>query len=264
MAALAKKRVPKLHTFAAGLPGAPDLKFARQMASYIKSEHHEVIVSLDEILSVLPDVIYSLESFDALLVRSSILNFLVARQAARFTPAVFSGEGGDELFAGYEYLKSVPPQSLSAELVDILKRLHNTALQRVDRCASANGTLPHVGFLDPEVVKYALGIPAEFKLHDGVEKWILRESVSDLLPRRFCIVPRPSSGKAAVWKTFSRNMPKNISAMRILPRKGTSLETGSSIQKKKCTIFVSLTSFLVNPKILAGWGVPKVLPSADL
>jgi len=182
MAALVKKRVPKLHTFAAGLPGAPDLKFARQMASYIKSEHHEVIVSLDEILSVLPDVIYSLESFDALLVRSSILNFLVARQTARFTPAVFSGEGGDELFAGYEYLKSISPQNLSAELVDILKRLHNTALQRVDRCASANGTLPHVGFLDPELVKYALGIPAEYKLHDGVEKWILRESVSDLLP----------------------------------------------------------------------------------
>jgi len=182
MAALAGKRVKNIHTFAAGLPGAPDLKFAKQMASHIKSEHHEVIVSLDEILGVLPDVIYHLESFDALLVRSSILNYLVAKVASQYVPAVFSGEGGDELFAGYEYLKNVPSDMLPRELFDIVGRLHNTALQRVDRSASAHGTLPHVGFLDPDVVNFAMGIPAKYKIHDGTEKWILRQSVKDLLP----------------------------------------------------------------------------------
>jgi asparagine synthase (glutamine-hydrolysing) len=195
MAALARRHVDRLHTFAAGLPGAPDLDFARQMADHIRSEHHEVIVKPDEILAVLPEVIYYLESFDALLVRSSVLNYLVARQASHFVPAVFSGEGGDELFGGYDYLKGLNSNDLPAELIDITGRLHNTALQRVDRCASAHGTIPHVCFLDPDVVDYALHIPPEYKLRDGVEKWILRQAVADLLPAQ--VLNRP---KAKFWQ----------------------------------------------------------------
>lgn len=182
LAAIARKKVKKLYTFAAGVEGAPDLIFAREMANYIKAEHFEIIVDMSDILSVLPEVIYHLESFDALLVRSTILNYLLARFASQHVPAVFSGEGGDELFAGYEYLRSIPQENLNEELIDIIGRLHNTALQRVDRSASSHGTLPLVAFLDPDVVDYALQIPAEYKSKDGVEKWILRQAVKDLLP----------------------------------------------------------------------------------
>jgi len=101
MAALARPHVSKLFTFAAGMRGAPDLEYARQVAQHLQSEHHEVVVTLDQMLAVLPKVIYHLESFDALLVRSSITNYLVAKLAAEYVPEVFSGEGGDELFAGY-------------------------------------------------------------------------------------------------------------------------------------------------------------------
>jgi asparagine synthase (glutamine-hydrolysing) len=182
MAALARPHVSKLCTFAAGMRGAPDLEYARQVARHLQSEHREVVVTLDQMLAVLPKVIYHLESFDALLVRSSITNYLVAKLAAEHVPEVFSGEGGDELFAGYEYLKSLPQEQLPAELVDITSRLHNTALQRVDRSASAHGLVAHVAFLDPEVVDYALRIPAELKIRDGVEKWILRRAMDGLLP----------------------------------------------------------------------------------
>ncbi len=195
MAALASQKVNEVHTFAAGLNGAPDLFFASQMADHIHSDHYEVIVGLDEILTTLPEVIYSLETFDALLIRSSILNYIVAKFASDYVPAVFSGEGGDELFAGYDYLKGMESEMLPSELVDIIGRLHNTALQRVDRCASAHGTLPHLGFLDPDVVDYALQIPHEYKLKDGVEKWILRQSVSDLLPD-----PILNRTKAKFWE----------------------------------------------------------------
>jgi len=195
LAALARKHVDKLYTFSAGLKGAPDLEFARIVATHIKSDHHELMVDFNMILKTLPEVIYHLESFDALLVRSSILNYLVAREASIFVPEVYSGEGGDELFAGYDYLKSLHPSQLPEELIDIIGRLHNTALQRVDRCASAHGTVAHVAFLDPSVVDYVLQIPIEYKIRNGLEKWILRRSVSDLLPAS--ILDRP---KAKFWQ----------------------------------------------------------------
>jgi asparagine synthase (glutamine-hydrolysing) len=180
--ALARLHVKTLHTFSGGLPGAPDLEYARAVASFARTEHHEIVLSFDEMLAALPEVIRHLESFDALLVRSSIVNYLVGRAAADHVATVFSGEGGDELFAGYEYLKALPHHALSDELIDITRRLHNTALQRVDRCAGAHGLTAHVCFLDPRVLDYALRIPVEYKLRDGVEKWILRKAMAGLLP----------------------------------------------------------------------------------
>ena len=182
IAALARPHVDTLDTFAAGVEGAPDLKFAREVANFIDSKHHEVILDFEDMLKVLPEVIYHLESFDALLVRSSITNYMVAKRAGEYVTSVFSGEGGDELFAGYEYLKSIESDELPDELIDIIGRLHNTALQRVDRSASAHGTVAHVAFLDPDVVDYALTIPAKYKLKDGVEKWILRKALEGKLP----------------------------------------------------------------------------------
>ncbi|HSD84531.1 MAG TPA: asparagine synthase-related protein [Anaerolineae bacterium] len=195
LAALARPHVKRLHTFSVGLPGALDLEHARAVARFIDATHHEVSVTFGDMLTALPVVIYHLESFDAWLVRSSITNYLVAKAAAEYVPAVFSGEGGDELFAGYEYLKSLDRADLPAELIDIAGRLHNTALQRVDRSAAAHGTVAHVAFLDPHVIDYALRIPADLKLHQGIEKWILRQALTGALPD--LVLNRP---KAKFWE----------------------------------------------------------------
>jgi len=193
--ALARPVVGELHTFAAGLRGAPDLEYARAVADHVGTTHHERTVTVPEMLRVLPNVIYHLESFDALLVRSSITNYLVAQLASDHVEAVFSGEGGDELFAGYAYLKAIPAARLAGELTDITRRLHNTALQRVDRCAAAHGIMAYVPFLALDVVDYALSIPVSLKIRDGIEKWILRQAVADLLPPR--VATRP---KAKFWE----------------------------------------------------------------
>ncbi len=190
LAALVRPYVQTLYTFAAGVEGADDLIHAREVAEFLDTKHYEVIVTLSGMLEALPEVIYHLESFDAWLVRSSITNYLVAKRAADYVPAVFSGEGGDELFAGYAYLKEIAPDSLADELVDITGRLHNTALQRVDRCASAHGTIAYVGLLDANVVDWAFHIPAAYKLHKGIEKWILRKAVADLLPDSIAFRPK--------------------------------------------------------------------------
>jgi len=195
IAALVRPCVRSLHTFAAGLPGAPDLPYARQVAEFIGAQHHEIVVGVEDLLKVLPDVIYHLESFDALLVRSSVMNYLASKVASEYVAEVFSGEGGDELFAGYEYLKALAPENLPDELVNITGQLHNTALQRVDRCASAHGLLAHVCFLDREVVDCAFRIPTKLKLWNGVEKWILRQAMAEALPQS--VLERP---KAKFWE----------------------------------------------------------------
>ena len=184
ISSIARKHVDTLHTFAVGLEGSLDLEYAKATAEFIKSKHHEIKVTIEELIKLLPDVIYHLESFDALLVRSSIINYFVAKASSDYVHEVFSGEGGDELFAGYEYLKSIDASLFQDELIDITNRLHNTALQRVDRCSSAHGITAHVPFTDPIVFNYAFQIPTELKLKNRIEKWILRKAMSDSLPEK--------------------------------------------------------------------------------
>lgn len=194
IAALVRPHVQTLHTFAGGMTGAPDLKYARQMAEFLHTEHHELIMTIQDFLKVLPDVIYHLESFDALLVRSTLVNFLVAEAASHYVGSAFSGEGGDELFGGYAYLKHLPEEQLPAELVDITGRLHNTALQRVDRSASAHGLVIYVPLLDLDVVNFALSVPPEWKIRHqaaGVEKYIFRLAMQGALPED--VLWRPKS-----------------------------------------------------------------------
>jgi asparagine synthase (glutamine-hydrolysing) len=155
------------------------------VADFLSTEHHEVIITLDKLVGALPEVIYHLESFDALLVRSSVTNYLVAKRAVDYVGSAFSGEGADELFGGYAYLKQLQPDQLHDELLDITQRLHNTALQRVDRSAGAHGLVIYVPFLDSDVVEYAMRIPAHLKLWRNdqvVEKWVLRQALADTLP----------------------------------------------------------------------------------
>ncbi len=181
LAALARPHVGHFHTFAAGLAGAPDLAFADEVAEFIGSDHHKVIVTFDDLLAALPEVIFHLESFDARLVRSCSPTTWSRAWQPTTCPTCSRAKGATSCLPAMP-ISRTSRRTLPDELVDIIGRLHNTALQRVDRCASAHGTTAHVAFLDPQVVQLALSIPVELKLHDGVEKWILRRALDGSLP----------------------------------------------------------------------------------
>ena len=188
IAAVAKKYMPELHTFSVGVDGSRDLQAARRVARHIGSVHHEYIYSAAEVVDKLPEILYYLESFDQDLVRSAIPTWFCARLAADKVKVILTGEGADELFAGYSYHKAIAGEAaLHRELRRSITRLHNINLQRVDRMTMRHAIEARVPFLDTDVIAMAQSIPARFKLcrqDDGryIEKWILRKAFEELLP----------------------------------------------------------------------------------
>lgn len=186
IAALAKKHMGELHTFTVGVEGSRDVEAARIVARHIGSRHHEYIITPEEVVSKLPEIIYYLESFDQDLVRSAIPCYFTSRLAADFVKVILTGEGADELFAGYTYYKGIAEsKTLHKELRRSVTALHDVNLQRVDRMTMAHSIEGRVPFLDLEMIRLGQLIPAEYKLAVGQrpEKWILRKALEDLLPK---------------------------------------------------------------------------------
>jgi asparagine synthase (glutamine-hydrolysing) len=185
VAAIARRRDPHLKTFAVGTPDSPDLAAAREVAGHLGTDHHEITYTAAEALESLPAVVRAIESFDPGLVRSAVPNFMLARMTARHVKVVLTGEGADELFAGYDYLREfTAPEELHAELERTVKALHNLNLQRCDRVTMAHGLEARVPFLDRAVIDWALRLPASAKLAGPgePEKRLLREAFAGWLP----------------------------------------------------------------------------------
>lgn len=204
IAAIASKKCGgRLKSFAVGTEGSSDLLWARRAADYLGTDHHELVYRRDQIIDLLDTTIYNLESFDPALVRSAVPTFLVSRLARQHVTVVLSGEGADELFAGYHYLKRFrTPLDLHRELHRITSALHNTNLQRLDRQTMANSIEGRVPFLDVRMVRLAMNISPKIKMGPdsevaarwegrtgwsnppgrAVEKWLLRNLAERYLP----------------------------------------------------------------------------------
>jgi asparagine synthase (glutamine-hydrolysing) len=183
--AIARKHLSELHTFSVGIEGSRDLEAARILSKHLDTIHHEYILTEKELKKKLPEIIYYLESFDQDLVRSAFPCFFTSMLAAEHVKVILTGEGADELFAGYSYYKGINDQRLlHNELRRSVSALHNINLQRVDRMTMAHSIEGRVPFLDLEMIKLGQRIPSKYKLmgEPPVEKWILRKAFEDLLP----------------------------------------------------------------------------------
>ena len=177
---------PRLHSFAVGLKGAPDLAKARMVADHIGTVHHEINYTIQEGLDAIRDVIYFIETYDVTTVRASTPMYLLARVIKSMgIKMVLSGEGADEIFGGYLYFHKAPSaEEFHKETVRKLSKLYLYDCLRANKSLAAWGVEGRVPFLDKEFLDVAMRTNPAAKMCPGktMEKRIVREAFSDMLP----------------------------------------------------------------------------------
>ena len=184
------KNGSKIETYSIGLPDSEDIKYARIVADYIGSKHTEIIVSEQDMLDAIPEVIVAIESYDTTSVRASIGNYLIGKYIKTHSEAkvIFNGDGSDELCGGYLYMSSCPDSiEYDKETLRLLNDIYLFDVLRSDKSISSHGLEPRTPFLDKAFVNYYLSIPLDFRNHNlsgKMEKYLLRMAFeeSKLLP----------------------------------------------------------------------------------
>ena len=166
---------------------AIDLKYARMVADYIGSEHTEVIITKQDVLSALPEVVHLLGTWDITTIRASIGMYLVCKYIHEHTDVrvLLTGEISDELF-GYKYTDFAPNAAeFQKEAEKRIHEIHVYDVLRADRCISVNSLEARVPFGDLKFVRYAMSIDPVLKMNrHGMGKYLLRKAFAEdrLLP----------------------------------------------------------------------------------
>ena len=186
--AVAARHLKKpIRTFSIGMDiDAIDLKYAKQVADYLGADHTEVIISKEDVLAALPDVVALLGTYDITTIRASIGMYLVCKYIHEHTDlrVLLTGEISDELF-GYKYTDFAPsPEAFQQEAEKRIRELHMYDVLRADRCISVNSLEARVPFGDLDFVEYVMNLDPKRKVNSyGKGKYLLRHAFEgDYLP----------------------------------------------------------------------------------
>ena len=183
---LQKKSNKPIKTFSIGFSESTDLKYARKVAEHIGSDHHEIILDYKTAISRIPEVIQQIETYDITTIRASTGMYLLSEYIKKnFNEVViFSGEGSDELLAGYLYFHSAPGNTeLFNESRRLVTELSIYDVLRADRTTAAHGLELRVPFLDSEFLQYCMSLDGSIrKPKDNFEKYYLRKAFEGYIP----------------------------------------------------------------------------------
>jgi asparagine synthase (glutamine-hydrolysing) len=183
---LQRKSSQKIKTFSIGFKDSIDLKYARKVAKHISSDHYEYIMTHEEALNKIPEVIKMIETDDITTVRASVGMYILCEYIkTNFKETViFSGEGADELFCGYLYFHNAPDDvSVFQESRRLLEELSEYDVLRADRCIASHGLELRVPFLDSYLVNYCTKLDGSIRKPQGdIEKYYLRNAFKGYIP----------------------------------------------------------------------------------
>jgi asparagine synthase (glutamine-hydrolysing) len=217
---------PRVHSFAVGLEGSPDLIAAQQVADEIGTVHHPIYFTIQDGFDALKEVIYHLETYDVTTIRASTPMYLMSRKIkAMGIKMVLSGEGADELFGGYLYFHKAPnDKEFHNELCRKVSKLHMFDCLRANKSMAAWGIEARVPFLDKEFVDIAMRTnPKSKECKDNkIEKNILREAFEGYLPKEILWRQKEqfSDGVGYSWiDSLKNHAEENISDIDFLNAK---------------------------------------------
>ena len=176
------KGLPTIETYSIGLKDSEDLRYARVVADYLGTKHTEILLTEEDFIKVIPEVIQSIESYDTTTVRASIGNWLLGKYISEHSEAkvIFNGDGSDELLGGYLYMHKAPDMiEFDRECRRLLKDIHAYDVLRSDKSISSHGLEPRTPFLDRNWVQTYLSIPMNLRNHtmtNNCEKYLLRNA----------------------------------------------------------------------------------------
>lgn len=213
---LLKDSGKKLKTFSVGFKDSEDLKYAKQVSKYLRTDHYELILDYNEAISRIPELIEHIETYDVTTIRASIGMYLLSEYISKnhSEKVIFSGEGADELFGGYLYFHQSPSNTeFEKETINLVKQLHYYDVLRSDRCTSAFGLELRVPFLDKSFMRYVLGLSAFLRKFNNIEKYILRMAFVDkYLPNKILFRKKEafSDGVGGIKKPFYSHIQQFI------------------------------------------------------
>jgi len=223
-----------VHTFSIGMKGSTDLRYARMVADYLHTIHHEVVVTPYDMLHAIPHVVRQIESYDTTTVRASTPMYLLSKYISEKTDikVILSGEGSDELSGSYRYFQNAPSSAaLYEETLRLTDHLQFFDVLRCDKSTAAHGLEVRVPFLDNDFMNYYLHINPQYKFYSmfGCEKFLLREACKGLLPDE------------ALWRK-KEAFSDGVST--------TERSWYQIIQDHVKTIFIPEKSYEINPPVL--------------
>ena len=176
-----------IHTFSIGMSGSTDLFYARMVADALHTIHHEIIVTPEDMIAAIPEVVRQIESYDTTTVRASTPMYVLCKYIATHTDirVILSGEGSDELSGSYRYFQNAPtPSEFRDETIRLTDHLQFFDVLRCDKSTAAHGLEVRVPFLDQDFLQYYLHIDPTYKFFKNYEceKYLLRDAFRGILP----------------------------------------------------------------------------------
>ncbi len=211
---LAQQLHPDVVAFTVGAPGSPDLDYARRLTADLGVPHEVVELAATDVgLMQVKEAVRVAELTEYGDVINAVVSMsLFEAVRAAGVKVVLTGDGSDELFGGYQMYRDVAGADTSTLFRQKIRHLSRTELQRVDRTSMGQQVEARVPFLDIEMLQLSMRIPMEFKVRNGVEKWIVREAHRDLLPDYIYSRPKNpmsySSGLHERVRLFRALMPR--------------------------------------------------------